>query len=191
MPRLQSIDEGRKDLKRVPWGGSGTVKWPDRQGEPEQFDQIWFAGNHADIGGSYPENESRLSDITLDWMVEFITDKIPEAGRVIVDKSLLRLYPSADGMMHDECMVGMGGTALHWSKAIRDVPETAQLHQTVYERLAMNSVRNFTSFGPYRPAALRNHRKAKAFFEPTSMGINPHAGESGQIETQTSGPTTA
>lgn len=62
-------------------------------------------------------------------MVEFITDKIPEAGRVIVDKSLLRLYPSADGMMHDECMVG---TALHWSKAVRDVPDTAQLHETVY-----------------------------------------------------------
>jgi hypothetical protein len=61
--------------------------------------------NHADIGGSYPENESRLSDIALDWMVEFITDKIPEADRVIVDKSLLGLYPSADGMMHDECMV--------------------------------------------------------------------------------------
>nr|WP_276519559.1 DUF2235 domain-containing protein [Bradyrhizobium elkanii] len=115
---MQSIDEGRKDFKRVTWGGSGTVKWPDRQDEPEQFDQIWFAGNHADIGGSYPENESRLSDITLDWIVEFVTDKIPEAGRVIVDKNLLRLYPSADGMMHDECMVGMGGTAFHWSKAV-------------------------------------------------------------------------
>ena len=65
---LQSIDEGRKDFKRVPWGGSGTVAWPDRKDEPEQFDQIWFAGNHADIGGSYPENESRLSDITLHWI---------------------------------------------------------------------------------------------------------------------------
>lgn len=41
-------------------------------------------------------------------MVEFITEKIPQAGRVIVDKNLLRLYPPADGMMRDECMVGMG-----------------------------------------------------------------------------------
>ncbi|WP_234685983.1 phospholipase effector Tle1 domain-containing protein [Bradyrhizobium monzae] len=111
--------------------------------------QIWFAGNHAEIGGSYPESESRLSDITLDWIVEFIAEKIPEAGRVIVDKSLLRLYPSADGMMHDECMVGMGGNVLHGSKAVRGVPDSAQLHETVYERLAMKSVRNYTSFGPY------------------------------------------
>lgn len=186
---LQSIDEGRKDFKRVPWGGSGTVKWPDRQDEPEQFDQIWFAGNHADIGGSYPENESRLSDITLEWMVEFIADKIPEAGRVIVDKSLLRLYPSADGMMHDERMVGIGGTALHWSKAVRAVTDTAQLHESVYDRLAMKSVRNYTSFGPYRPAALRNHRRAKVFFEPTSTQKGPRTGQSSQDQTQTSGPT--
>lgn len=169
---LQSIDEGRKDFKRVPWGGSGTVKWPDRKNEPEQFDQIWFAGNHADIGGSYPENESRLSDITLAWMVDFITKKIPEAGRVNVDENLLRLYPSADGMMHDECMVGLGGTSFKWQKAIRTIPDTAQLHDTVYERLAMKSVRNFTSFGRYRPVALQNHLRAKAFF-----GVEENADE--------------
>ena len=92
-------------------------------------------------------------------------------------------------MVHDQCMVGLGGTALHWSKAVRDVPDTAQLHVTVYERLAMISVRNFMSFGPYRSAALRNHRKAKVFFEPTSTENDLHAGESAQNETQTSGPT--
>jgi hypothetical protein len=41
-------------------------------------------------------------------------------------------------MMHDECMVGI---ALHWSKAVRGVPDGAQLHPTVYKRLAMASVR--------------------------------------------------
>ncbi|MGZ5096217.1 MAG: hypothetical protein ACXWCH_34335 [Burkholderiales bacterium] len=29
----------------------------------------------------------------------------------------------------------------------------------------MKSVRNYTSFGPYRPAALEKHLKAKKFFE--------------------------
>ena len=42
-----------------------------------RFRQVWFAGNHSDIGGSYPENESRLSDITLDWMQTFIAKDIP------------------------------------------------------------------------------------------------------------------
>jgi uncharacterized protein (DUF2235 family) len=166
---LQSIDETRRDFLRVPWGGSGTVKWPDRHNEPEQFGQIWFAGNHADVGGSYPENESRLSDITLKWMVDFITEEIPTEGRVTVDPHYMRLHPSSDGMMHDECMVGIGGTSLRWSAAIRNVPDTAKLHDTVYERLRMDKVRNFTSFGPYRPAALRNHTKAKTFFEPPTQ----------------------
>lgn len=161
---LQSIDECRKDFKRVGWGGSGSVKWPERVDEPEQFGQIWFAGNHADIGGSYPENESRLSDITLDWMVRFISEKIRPEGRVTVDPNLLRLFPACDGMMHDECMVGVGGTNLHWEKAPREVPDKADLHQSVYDRLALPQVRNFTSFAPYRPFALQNHEKAKQYF---------------------------
>lgn len=172
---LQSIDEGRKDFKRVPWGGSGTVAWPDRKDEPEQFDQIWFAGNHADIGGSYPENESRLSDITLHWMVDFITQKLPEAGKVLTDPTLLRLYPAFDGMMHDECMVGIGGSPLHWARAVRDVPVEATLYETVYQRLALARVRNFTSYGPYRPAALRNHAKAKAYYDPEPAEKTPSA----------------
>jgi uncharacterized protein (DUF2235 family) len=163
---LQSIDETRRDFLRVPWGGSGTVLWPDRQNEPEQFGQIWFAGNHADVGGSYPENESRLSDITLKWMVDFITEEVPVEGRVTVDPHYMHLHPSSDGMMHDECMVGVGGTSIRWSAAIRNVPDTARLHDTVHERLGMDKVRNFTSYGPYRPVALQNHVEAKKFFEP-------------------------
>jgi uncharacterized protein (DUF2235 family) len=42
-------------------------------GEPHDAQQdikeIWFAGVHSDVGGSYPESESQLSKITLQWMV--------------------------------------------------------------------------------------------------------------------------
>jgi hypothetical protein len=41
-------------------------------------------------------------------------------------------------MTHDECVVGI---ALHWSKAVRGVPDGAQLHPTVYKRLARASAR--------------------------------------------------
>lgn len=160
----QAIDEFRSDFVRVPWGGSGTVTWQKRENEPQQFSQVWFAGNHSDIGGSYPENESRLSDIALKWMADFITQGLPEEGRVLVDDRYLTLYPNSNGLMHDECMVGIGGTPLRWNACIRQIPSGATLHETVYERLAMKSVRNFTSFGPYRPASLANHEKAKSYF---------------------------
>jgi len=42
-------------------------------GEPHDAEQdikeIWFAGVHSDVGGSYPESESQLSKIALQWMV--------------------------------------------------------------------------------------------------------------------------
>jgi uncharacterized protein (DUF2235 family) len=56
-----SIDENRADFARVPWGSTQN-KGPLRPDSyPDWLDQIWFAGVHSDIGGSYSENESRLS----------------------------------------------------------------------------------------------------------------------------------
>lgn len=164
-----AIDEYRKDFVRVPWGGSGTVL-QGQPGEPEPFQQIWFAGNHADIGGSYPDNESRLSDITLKWMADFIENELPAQARIQIDHAVLRYSPSSAGMMHDECMVGIGGSPLRWYPADRNVPTQAVLHHTVYERLQMPQVRNFTSYGPYRPAPLRNHEQAKKYFENLLTG---------------------
>jgi hypothetical protein len=99
-------------------------------------------------------------------MVDFISSELPQEARVQIDNRVVVLYPSADGMMHDECMVGVGGTPLKWYPGDRDVPHDAILHSTVYERLKMDSVRNFTSYGKYRPMPLRNHDKAKQYFEP-------------------------
>ena len=55
--------------------------------------------------------------------------------------------------------------AFSQSRAVRSVPDTAQLHKTVYERLSLPRVRNFTSYGPYRPAALKDHNEAKKFYK--------------------------
>ena len=111
-----SIDEYRKTFKRVLWGGSKTIHSAS-PGEPQPFEQVWFAGNHADIGGSYPENESRLSDYPLQWIADFIRGRLPREARVQVDGDLLHLLPSADGKMHDEVMAGgVGGTVIPWMK---------------------------------------------------------------------------
>ena len=62
-----SIDENRANFARVPWH---SVKQTSRDERGLQwFEQVWFSGVHADVGGGYPENESRLSDFTLNWML--------------------------------------------------------------------------------------------------------------------------
>jgi uncharacterized protein (DUF2235 family) len=162
-----SIDEYRKSFPRVQWGGSGTVSNP-KPGELPQFQQIWFAGNHADIGGSYPENESRLSDIVLKWMADFIELELPQEARVKINRGRLQCFPSGAGMMHDECKVAIGGP-LHWHSKDRDIPIDAVLHDSVYERLELESVRTFTGYEKYRPIPLRNHNRAKTYFQSSQI----------------------
>jgi uncharacterized protein (DUF2235 family) len=57
-----SIDENRADFKRVGW--SPTAEKQDKRDVHGNlyFEQVWFPGVHADVGGGYLENEARLSD---------------------------------------------------------------------------------------------------------------------------------
>src|SRR5215469_907820 len=69
-----SIDERRCFFRDNLWGK------PFQPGEPgfrvhQDVKQVWFAGVHSDIGGSYPEGESGLSKITLEWMLKEAIDK--------------------------------------------------------------------------------------------------------------------
>ena len=73
-----SIDEARTKFPRVGWGRSEDVLWNSEQGNKDWLRQVWFAGNHSDIGGSYPEEESRLSDISLQWMVDELVTAMPD-----------------------------------------------------------------------------------------------------------------
>ncbi len=91
-----SIDERRKSFSRVGWGGSDS----DKKTQEGWFEQLWFAGNHSDVGGSYSENESRLSDISLQWMLEAAV----KAG-LKYDPSVLKLFPDPFGPQHDETEV--------------------------------------------------------------------------------------
>jgi type VI secretion system (T6SS) phospholipase Tle1-like effector len=78
------------------------------------FKQFFFAGNHSDVGGSYAEVESRLSDIVLAWMLEEAVS-VPDGLRVgpayvngakvtgTGDQgAALHLHPADNGVQHSE-----------------------------------------------------------------------------------------
>lgn len=152
-----AIDERRKDFDRVPWGQPNEWRRVE-DGEPQWFEQVWFAGNHSDIGGSYPEDESRLSDIALKWMVE-AAQSVP--GSLQLDQSVLRTYPSALGMQHDETR----NLAFRFAKKIdRKIHPDAIVHPTVYERFTALGVLHFDLEQRYRPEGLRAHGKLSSHF---------------------------
>lgn len=149
-----SIDENRATFERVGWTPR-EVQAGDR--EVDWFEQVWFAGVHSDVGGSYLENESRLSDISLKWMVDRATS-VPHP--IVVDWTWLHLFPSAKGMQHDECKSGR----MPWKRGMRQIPPDAPLHPSVVERFEVSALLHFDESRPYRPEALRGHNAVSGFY---------------------------
>jgi len=127
---------------------------------PQWFKQVWFAGNHSDIGGSYSENEARLSDISMRWM----TDEALKAG-LKVDDRVLRLHPSSAGMQHDECKSNF--VFRHARKRDRAPEHDATLDQSVYERFKLSEVLQYDEMKPYRPLSLRRHNELQEYYQET------------------------
>jgi hypothetical protein len=148
-----AIDERRADFDRVPWVSDG--KPPNREiEEGAWWKQYWFAGNHSDIGGSYPENESRLSDIALGWMA----GEAKKAG-LIVNDDYLRLFGRHTGPQHDECRLGIKlfGFKFKWREQTRKMVQNATLHPSVKQRFEEKQVLIYNEEKPYRPGLLASH----------------------------------
>jgi uncharacterized protein (DUF2235 family) len=193
-----AIDETRKDFDRVGWGGTEQPVHAPTPGVTRLV-QLWFAGNHSDIGGSYPEPESRLSDIALHWMCEQAIG-VPDGlktGPIFVDGAkiplsgetgaALNIYPAADGVQHCE-VAGMRDTldgiaaklpawrwlqryisSKNWETKIREVTHNAPLDPTVAVRAGLPQVAQCANVGPYRPEALRDHDEFKRYQPNTGV----------------------
>jgi uncharacterized protein (DUF2235 family) len=174
-----AIDETRADFDRVPWGP--TITGPQETSGILTFKQYFFAGNHSDIGGSYAEAESRLSDIALDWMLHEAVN-IPDGlriGPVHVNGikmsgtgelgTALYLYPADDGVQHSEVAAtrdwiqNLRPRLLAWllrnrnyTETIRSLPDDAVVHPSAVRRFNLSGVQQPEGFGPYRPEILRS-----------------------------------
>ncbi|MDD3021226.1 MAG: DUF2235 domain-containing protein [Alphaproteobacteria bacterium] len=165
-----SIDEARKDFPRVAWGVFGDSS-PREENEPEWIKQIWFAGNHSDVGGSYSESEARLSDIPLQWMIDEIKS-VPHT--ILINQSLLNLYPAASGIQHCEISAFKdiwpswwpNKLKFSWPAELRPIkPEQFAFHSTVEERFKLEKVNIHGLSRPYRPENLRDHPKFSKYYQ--------------------------
>jgi hypothetical protein len=170
--QASAIDEDRADFPRVPWGRNTIIR-KQEPGEPPPVVQLFFAGNHSDVGGSYPEEESRLSDVALEWMVDEATS-IP--GPLIVDRSRLRTAPDATGMQHSE-RERVKDRDLWWVPEwlpawLREgwplgprKPNGFPVHPSVFERFSVDNVVQATGSAPYRPANLAEDSRFEPYYQ--------------------------
>jgi uncharacterized protein (DUF2235 family) len=160
-----SIDENRANFARVPWYSAKETSH-DQFGF-QWFEQVWFSGVHADIGGGYLENESRLSDTTLNWMLQWAS-LVP--GGITYDPDVLVRWPFPDGLQHDEVKRGWGlATALlglTWNERRRELPShNAVMHRSVYERFDLKAVPIYDEMRAYRPQTLASHSDFARYYQ--------------------------
>ncbi len=174
-----AIDETRADFDRVGWGP--TIKGVEETAGIPTFKQFFFAGNHSDVGGSYAEVESRLSDIALAWMLEEAIS-IPDGlrvGPVYVNGAkmagtgdqgtALYLYPADDGIQHSEIAATRDSLDAikpkilarllrnkNYAQKLRSLPKDATVHPSVFRRFELGGVQQADGFELYRPEALRS-----------------------------------
>ena len=156
-----AIDESRRNFPRVKWAMPAEEKKTEGR-NPVWLKQVWFAGCHSDIGGSYPESESRLSDIALDWMLQELRDCVPG---IFINDDMLYVFPDPLGMQHaEEYMFKFGPFMKKWPFQLRVVAEKIPVHPSVLERLEADSVSHLGEMKAYRPAQLSSHGACKKFY---------------------------
>ena len=102
----------------------------------ETLEQVWFRGDHGDIGGGYAQHE--LSDISLGWMMEAMT----RHGLRFHEGARRALQPDPLGRLHDDVTRVPGwvllGTWPRWCPAPGLTPDVlgTTLHPGVLARAA-------------------------------------------------------
>jgi uncharacterized protein (DUF2235 family) len=148
-----SIDERRAFFRSHLW-------WPpldpSRPRGPKDLQQVWFPGVHCDVGGGYPEKESGLSKVALEWMLDEATAKgllvDEEKCKAVLGRGGNRRYvpPDARAAAH-ESLKGFWNLAefvwkKHYDRATRreawrmnlyrrrTIPPGSLVHAAAYER---------------------------------------------------------
>jgi uncharacterized protein (DUF2235 family) len=150
-----SLDEERCDFT--------PTLWSPRQ----QVRQVLFPGAHADVGGGYAtvNNESDLSDLALEWMVE----ELKAVGVEFAAKPLPHFNPACGGIAHQPWRGSI------YKCGLRSFPNELIGHHSIALRAKLPEVLAdpAASPAPYRPKNMPKDICISGFNAdaPTTTGI--------------------
>jgi uncharacterized protein (DUF2235 family) len=129
---------------------------------PRDTMQVWFPGSHGDIGGGYPERDSGLSKVALEWMLreaqaEGLLTVHDREDRIMGEAGGNYVKPDPTADIHDELRHPVWWPAQlfpkkRWERRIvgekevwiqrrrmslsghRKIPKGAYIHESAYER---------------------------------------------------------
>lgn len=148
-----SIDERRCFYRDILWGESLPG---------QDIQQVWFAGVHSDVGGSYPQESSGLSNFPLQWMLVQARDAgiklAPERVSLVLGDTTAAypacqpLYKKPEASPVHKSLKGMWWLLeilphIYYDKGLRrearrvplgawrQIPDGALVHESVVQRL--------------------------------------------------------
>jgi uncharacterized protein (DUF2235 family) len=122
-----SLDEYRRPYREY------LVLKDPKDSLPSSLEEVWFAGVHSDVGGTF-EPPSWLSRITLKWMA----GEAVAAGLLVRPKAYERVLVLDPGS-HLGTVHRMGWIWALLTFRRRPVPAGARVHQSVRERMATDA----------------------------------------------------
>ena len=135
-----ALDETRGPFTPTLW-----TKIPDPIGEDRSVRQVWFPGNHCDVGGG--RMQTGLSDGALQWMIEEASEC---TGLRFRAQMMKQIRPDPVDVLHDDCT----GFYLHLGPQPRAVPlideqrSSAVVHTSAFQRQSDPPI----AMGSYRPS---------------------------------------
>lgn len=85
-----AIEEQRRGFPLMPWPKGQEYHaspFDNGNGVPQQVEEVWFAGVHADVGGGHTEEGSALCKVPLVWMI----NRAKECGLKVSPQSVTSL----------------------------------------------------------------------------------------------------
>ena len=140
-----AIDDERQTFHPVLWNESGIR-------DSERLTQVWFVGKHANVGGSYPDDD--LAHITLEWMIgeaasggglKFNSDRVKAIS--LRAQPLGKLYDSRQGASRYYRYKPRRIDDLCWDADNHVYIREPKIHHSVFDRIAASTV-------GYAPAGL-------------------------------------
>ncbi len=188
-----AIDDERKSFLRTVW---------DERGRQGRVTQVWFAGVHSDVGGSY--NQTGLAYETMVWMMERAEhhglDFVRGALQNAKDKA------KAHGRLHDS----RDGLALYYRYAPRNIENLStaaengrpskldgriKIHQSVIERMERSTDRYAPGLLPKdfevvdTPILNKNTTSLVSSDSNSSSPVDPHVVDPARTVTSSTGAT--
>jgi uncharacterized protein (DUF2235 family) len=140
-----ALDEHRHMFKITRWVSTPHKMNPKAavKGTPQDVEEVWFAGDHADVGGGHREEISGLSKVSLKWMA----GEAHSAGLRIDRQMLTRLTSDINDAR---------GKLLYKAEDALAVPQTMSKKWKAMEVIptkasAKIAVQRHTLFGYYLP----------------------------------------